>query len=162
MRVREIISELTVGRYASGGVVPTKDPRSLGSIRKKSKLAYDIVKSVNNAPTSRDKIDILANLDAGKTSNSIVIVGPGDKRYAFQSYDKEAGTLTVSLSTTLYTVDVDSLEFLGKERTMSSTKKKWLFKTDNLDLQGKMEPKADAVKKGRPSKPTYSFPKSLW
>jgi hypothetical protein len=162
MRAEEFISELTVGKYATGGTVPTKDPISRAAFRKNSKIAYDIVKSVNDAPTSKDKIEILSNLTAGKTTNKIVIVGPNDKRYAFQSYNKEDGKLTVSLSTTLYTVDVDSLEFLGKERIMSGTTKKWLFKTDDLKSQGKMEPKSSDVKKGRPKKPNFVVPDFRW
>lgn len=162
MKAKEFLSELTVGKYATGGTTPTKDPFATSAFRKNSKIAYDIVKSVNNAPTSKDKIEILANLDAGKTTNKIVIVGPKDKRYAFQSYDKAAGTLTVSLATTLYTVDVNSLEFLGKERIMSNTSKKWLFKTDNLEVQGKMEPNPNSPKKPSSAKPKFVVPNRLW
>jgi hypothetical protein len=163
MKASEFITEMQIGRYASGGTVPTKDPLSRSSIKKNSKLAYDIVKSVNNAPTSRDKIEILSSLTAGKTTNKIVIIGPNDKRYAFQSYDKGSGKLTVSLSTTLFNVDVDSLEFLGKERIISNTTKKWLFKTDHLEPIGKMDTKPSDTKKGRPLKPDYSsMPTRLW
>jgi hypothetical protein len=82
--------------------------------------------------------------------------------YLSKFVHSSTGKLTVSMSTTLYTVDVDSLEFLGKERSPSSTIKKWLFKTNNLEIQGKMKPKLDAAKKGRPSKPTYTMPNRLW
>ena len=158
MRAEEFLPELTVGSYMKGGTSPSRS-----SIQNKNaKIAYDIVKSINNADTAKEKIEIITNLSVGKTSNKIVVVGPNDKKYAFQSYDSSTGKLTVSMSTTLYTVDVDSLEFLGKERSPSTTIKKWLFKTNNLEIQGKMEPKLDAAKKGRPSKPTYTMPNRLW
>jgi hypothetical protein len=161
MKIKEFISELTVGRYASGGVVPSKPG---AAVRKNSKIAYDIVKSVNAAATSKEKIEILSNLTAGNTANKIVIVGPDGERYTFRSYDKDSEKLTVSLSTSpkIYTTDVNSLEFLGKERSVSTTLKKWLFKTDNLEVQGKVEPKQDTAKKGRPAKPTYTMPDKFW
>ena len=158
MRAGEFLSELTVGSYMKGGTAPSRSHIQ----NKNAKIAYDIVKSINNAGTAKEKIEIITNLSVGKTSNKIVVVGPNDKKYAFQSYDSNTGKLTVSMSTTLYTVDVDSLEFLGKERSPSTTIKKWVFKTNNLEIQGKMEPKLDAAKKGRPSKPTYTMPNRLW
>ena len=162
MKAKEFLSELTVGKYATGGTTPSKDPVATSAFRKNSKIAYDIVKSVSNAPTSKDKIEILANLDAGRTANKIVVIGPSDKRYAFQSYDSSTGKLTVSISNTLYTVDVDSLEFLGKERIMSGSLKKWLFKTDNLEVQGKMEPNPNSPKKPSSAKPKFVVPNRLW
>lgn len=158
MRAKDFISELNVGSYMKGGTTPSKSHIQ----NKNAKIAYDVVKSISNADTAKEKIEIITNLSAGKTSNKIVVVGPADEVYTFRSYDKDSGQLSLSFSNRLFTADVNSLEFLRKERSPSTTIKKWIFKVTDVDPQGKIKTAATNVKKGRPSKPTFTMPDRLW
>jgi hypothetical protein len=163
MRAIEIISELTVGRIATGGITP-QVPKSI--YNQNAKLAYNIVKDVMTAPTAKEKFEILFNLKAGNTTNIIRLLGPNGKKYSPASYDKETGIIKLvgAAGDRSYSTSVDNLEFKGKERTISSTKKYWNFSFNDMKQDKKPEVSEPGTKRGRPRNPTPSStaPLRLW
>jgi hypothetical protein len=157
MKIREFITEMRIGKYASGGIIPSSSPIT----RKNSKIAYDTVKAINDAPTAKDKIDIITNLEVGRTTNQILVTDQKGNKYGFKEYNKQSGDIElIDRRGNPYRTNVDYLEFVGKERSMSTSIKKWVFtssKISALDIE-KPTPKPDAKKKGRPAKPIYTMP----
>lgn len=160
MKASEFINEMRVGSYMSGGVTPARS-----SIEKRNaSAAYDLVKSIGNAPTPKDKIEIISNLKSGEgnTSNKIVIKDSHGKPYKFTSYDKNTGNIElISMKGMPCRTNVSSLTYVGKERSASTTLKKWIFSTDDIEASDAEKPKAP-VKTGRPKKVQYTIPNSPW
>lgn len=161
MRAKEFITEASIGKYASGGIVPSSTPIT----RKNAKLAYNVVKAIAQAPTAKDKIDVITGLKAGGSNNRISVIDQNGVPYGFRDYDKSTGNIElVNRQGKPYKTSVDSLEFVGKERSISSSVKKWVFKTDSIqpsDVESP-QPAQEPKKKGRPAKPVYSIPDRLW
>ena len=161
MKAHEFITEMQIGKYTSGGITPSSTPIT----RKNSKIAYDTVKAIANAPTAKDKIDIITNLKVGRTSNKISVTDQNGNKYGFREYNEQSGDIElVDRQGKPYKTNVDYLEFVGKERSMSTSIKKWVFKSSKIlasDIE-KPTPTPDAKKKGRPAKPTYTMPDRLW
>lgn len=161
MRAQEFITEASIGKYASGGIVPSSTPIT----RKNAKLAYDVVKSINQAPTAKDKIEVITSLKAGGSTNKISIINQHGEPYGFREYNKSTGDIElVNRQGKAFRTNVDSLEFVGKERSVSTSIKKWVFKTDNIQISDTEPQKSiqEPKKKGRPSKPKYNIPNNPW
>ena len=163
MKAKEFISELTVGRIATGGITP-QVPKSI--YKQNARLAYNIVKDVMTAPTAKEKFEILFNLKAGNTSNVIRLLGPNGKKYSPASYDEATGVIKLigASGNRSFSTSVDSLEFKGKERTISSSTKYWNFSFNDIQQDEKPEVSEPTTKRGRPRKPTPSStaPLRLW
>jgi hypothetical protein len=158
MKITDLLVEMQMGRYASGGTTPTGGPIA----KKNAAIAYNVVKSIGNAPTAREKIDIITSLKAGTTTNKIVINDQHGKHYSFKGYDKSTGDISLAnMQGIPCKTNVEDLEFVGKERSISSTIKKWIFTSNkivSLDSDTP-DPKRGG---GRPSKPVYTLPSRLW
>ena len=163
MKAKEFISELTVGRIATGGITPSV-PSAV--YKQNARIAYNIVKDVMTAPTAKEKFEILFNLKAGNTSNKIRLFGPNGKKYSPDSYDPSTGIIKlVGLSgNRSFSTSVDNLEFKGKERTLSSSTKYWNFSFNDIQQDEKPEVSEPTTKRGRPRNPTPSStaPLRLW
>jgi len=159
MRAQEFITEMQMGTYMKGGITPTKAPDSYSAYKRNSKIAYDIVKTVSKLPTSKEKFEYIFNLKDGQTSNSIRVVDSEGVAYGIKDYNADTGEVTVSRGGALGTVNIDDLEFKGKERSISSTKKTWIFSTPAIQ-----KIKSATARGGRPPKSdsSYSFPNRLW
>lgn len=159
------MNEMQIGRIATGG------PTHLASnpaAKQNARIAYEIVVAVGNADTAKEKFEILNNLKAGQTTNKIVLVDPNGKKYSVVSYDQSTGAIQLLSWTGSRPVStkVDNLKFKGKERSISSTKKNWIFSFDEME-QGEptiKTPSDSSVKRGRPRNPTpsASAPLRLW
>lgn len=157
MKITELLVEMQIGRYASGGITPSNGPIA----KKKAAIAYNVVKSISTAPTAKEKIDIITSLKSGSTTNKIDITDQHGAHYGFKDYDKSTGDIKlINKLGTPYKTNVEYLEFVGKERSASTTIKKWVFSSSKITPASDTPPPKRAG--GRTAKPVYTLPTRLW
>jgi len=142
MRAEEFLIEYTRGVYGKGGITPTRGK----AYRTRSKIAYEIRKSIMNAETAKEKLDILMNLKKGQTTNYPVFKIDG-KNFRVKKWDKETGTITVTDPKNIYLINDNDMEFVGPERSISNTSKQWVFQASDMKVK-----KKEIVRKPKPEK----------
>ena len=124
------LDELTYGRV--GPSISTIDKTSPW-IKKNMDIAADRTRSVNAAESVKDKFEAIYAI-ARESNTTRVQLGNFGKN-SVQSYDPSTGDLVLRSSTgsviKLYSTNINSYEYVGRERSAGSATKKYIFKEIN-------------------------------
>jgi hypothetical protein len=134
MKITEIISEMQVGRVYSGG--PSTIDRTSPWIKQAMDQAGKLTQAINKIEDPGEKYKYITGLKS-PSSKTQVMANVGDKQrlMTVKSYDPATGEIVMATSgssLTSYKANVSDLEYIGRERSVSSNKKYYKFLVKDL------------------------------
>ncbi len=134
------LDELTIGKVGTGGV-STID-KTAPWIKHNMDVAGKRTMAVNAAKSVKDKFDIIYNI-AKESKTTLINLGSFGKN-SIQSYDPATGDLILKSSTSgkvkLYSTNINSYEYVGREKSIGASTKKYIFNEINPPKEISSEP----------------------
>lgn len=120
------LSELTIGR--TGPSVSTID-RTAPFIKAGMKIAADRTKSMNSATSVKDKFEVAYDISKQSAVSSVILGKFSSGK--IKSYDPASGDIIFAGGFNhgkLYSANINSYEYVGREKSISSNTMKYIFK----------------------------------
>ena len=134
MKITEIISEMQMGSVYTGG--PSTIDRTAPWVKQAMDQAGRLTQDINSIENPGEKYKYINKLNS-PSSKTRVMANVGDKQRVMtvKSYDPETGELVMAVSPsslTSYKANATDLEYMGRERSVSSNKKYYKFLVKDL------------------------------
>jgi hypothetical protein len=150
MKVAEILSEMQRGQIYKGGVSYDK---SAPWIKNQMDVAAERTKTIDQLEDPAAKFKFIADLGSNAVRNKVFVkLDDGDKLVpmTIKSYDPDTGNIFLGLSGNslkTYRTNVSTLDFIGRERSPSTSVKTYKFAANVTGSEEKQSKNKLLIKK---------------